>query len=181
MYFPHHLSFLIHNPLRRLLITPEGLAERLPLNADSRVLEVGPGSGYFSVEIARRVPRGHLELVDIQPEMLAKARRHLQAAGLNNVGYTGCDATALPFPDSDFDLALLVAVLGEVADPAACLQSLHRVLRPSGVAVFHEHLPDPDFSPLGKLRQTVEAQGFVFLESRGQGWNYTANFRKQSA
>jgi len=139
---------------------------------------VGPGSGYFSVEIARRVPDGHLELFDLQPEMLAKARRHLEAAGLGNVGYTQGDATALPFPDSDFDVAFLVAVLGEVPDEAACLQSLYRVLRPGGVVVFHEHLPDPDFSPLPKLREAVEARGFVFRGSWGRRWNYTASFQK---
>jgi len=177
-YFPHELSFFINNPIRRLLIAPEEFAERLPLEATSRVLEVGPGSGYFSVEIARRVPDGHLELFDLQPEMLAKARRHLEAAGLGNVGYTQGDATALPFPDSDFDVAFLVAVLGEVPDEAACLQSLYRVLRPGGVVVFHEHLPDPDFSPLPKLREAVEARGFVFRGSWGRRWNYTASFQK---
>jgi ubiquinone/menaquinone biosynthesis C-methylase UbiE len=177
-YFPHQVSFLLHNPIRRLLIAPKELAERLPLKPTSRVLEVGPGSGYFSVEIARRVPRGHLELLDLQPEMLEKARHHLEAAGLENVGYTQADASSLPFPDADFDIAFLVAVLGEVPDDAACLQSLYRVLRPGGVAVFHEHLPDPDFSPLGQLREVVEAQGFVFLESWGRRWNYTASFQK---
>ncbi len=113
-YFSHRLSFVINNPIRRLLISPQRFADRLPLGPTSRVLEVGPGSGYFSVEVARRVPRGHLELLDIQPEMLAKARRHLKAAGLRNVGLTEGNATALPFPDSDFDIAFLVAVLGEV-------------------------------------------------------------------
>ncbi len=177
-YFPHQLSFVINNPIRRLLISPKRFADRLPLGPTSRVLEVGPGSGYFSVEVARRVPRGHLELLDIQPEMLAKARRHLEAAGLRNVGFTEGDATVLPFPDSDFDIAFLVAVLGEVPDQAACLRSLYRVLRPGGALVVHEHLPDPDFSSLPKLRRVVEAEGFAFLESWGRSWNYTASFQK---
>src|SRR4029453_700291 len=51
-YYPHQLSFLIDNPLRRLLISPSQFADRLSLNESSRVLEIGPGSGYFSVEIA---------------------------------------------------------------------------------------------------------------------------------
>ena len=80
-YFPHQLSCLIDNPLRRLLLTPAQLANRLPLTESSHVLEVGPGSGYFSAELARRVPQGRLELLDLQPEMLAKARRKLQARG----------------------------------------------------------------------------------------------------
>ena len=116
-YFPHQLSFFINNPIRRLLISPNRFADRLALEPTSRVLEVGPGSGYFSVEVARRIPEGHLELLDLQPEMLNKARRHLQSAGLWNVGFTEGDATALPFPDSDFDIAFLVAVIGEVPVP----------------------------------------------------------------
>jgi ubiquinone/menaquinone biosynthesis C-methylase UbiE len=175
--FPHQMSFLIDNPIRRLLITPEAFADRLPLTPSSRVLEVGPGSGYFSVEIARRVPAGHLELFDLQPEMLAKARRKLDAAGLANVGYTQGDAGDLPFEDSEFDVAFLVAVLGEVPDEAECLRSLQRVLRPGGVVAFHEHLPDPDFSGLPALRKLVEGEGFRFVRSWGQRWNYTASFR----
>ncbi len=177
-YFPHQLSFVIDNPIRRLLITPEGFAERLPLTPSSRVLEVGPGSGYFSVEIAQRLPRGRLELFDLQPEMLAKARRKLESAGLRNVGYERGDAGELPFPDSEFDIAFLVAVLGEVPDEESCLRSLYRVLRPGGVLAVHEHRPDPDFSPLPTLRILVERAGFVFLRSWGRSWNYTATFRK---
>ena len=179
-YFPHQLAFLIDNPIRRLLFAPVTLADRLPLTPSSRVLEVGPGSGYFSVEIARRVPEGHLELFDLQPEMLEKARRKLEAAGLRNVGYTEGDAGELPFGEADFDVAFLVAVLGEVPDEQACLRSLYRVLRPTGTLVVHEHLPDPDFSPLHTLRALVEEERFVFLQSCGWPWNYTATFRKSS-
>ena len=176
--FPHQLSFVIDNPIRRLLIAPETLADRLALTASSRVLEVGPGSGYFSVEIAGRLPRGRLELFDLQAEMLAKARRKLASAGLGNVGYTKGDASKLPFADSEFDVAFLVTVLGEVPDERGCLQSLYRVLRPGGVVAFHEHLPDPDFSGLPALRELVEAEGIVFVRSWGLSWNYTASFRK---
>ncbi len=179
-YFPHQLAFLIDNPIRRLLITPETLADRLPLTPSSRVLEVGPGSGYFSVEIARRVPNGHLELFDLQPEMLEKARQKIEAAGFRNVGYTEGDAGELPFGEAEFDVAFLVAVLGEVPDKLGCLRSLYRVLRPAGTLAFHEHHPDPDFSPLQRLRTLVEGERFAFLQSWGWFWNYTATFGKSS-
>src|SRR5688572_31901804 len=102
--------------IRISFLCPGEFADRLSLTASSRVLEVGPGSGYFSVEIARRTPQGHLELFDLQLEMLGKARRKLQASGLNNVGYTQGDAANLPFADASFDMATLVAVLGEVPE-----------------------------------------------------------------
>ena len=59
---------------------PADLAAALELTGSETVLELGPGSGFFSREVAGRLPRGRLELFDIQPEMLAKARRKLDGA-----------------------------------------------------------------------------------------------------
>ena len=177
-YFPHQMSFILELPLRRLLVSPAQVADRLHLKQDSRVLEVGCGSGVYSVEVARRVPAGHLELFDLQPEMLERARRKIDAAGLADVvGYTQGDARELRFPPGSFDVAFLVAVLGEVPEPRECLRALRRVLRPGGLLSITEHLPDPDFSRLSTLRALVEGEGFDFEEHFGPPWSYTANFR----
>src|SRR5918993_186638 len=82
--FPHEMSFLLDLPWRNVMLSPRRLAARLPLTAASRVLEVGAGSGFYSAEVARAIPNGRLELLDLQPEMLRKARRKLEAAGLTN-------------------------------------------------------------------------------------------------
>ena len=179
-YFPHELSWLIDNPVRRLFIAPETLADRLRISETNWVLELGPGSGYFSVELARRVPRGRLELFDVQSEMLAKAGRKLAARGFHNVGFTQGDASSgLPFPEAQFDRAVLVTVLGEVPDKDACIKSLYRVLRRNAVLAIHEHLPDPDFVPFKQLQSAVERHGFVFRRRWGWWWNYTATFQKR--
>lgn len=177
-YFPHQMSFILESPLRRVLVAPAGLAERLHLERASRVLEVGAGSGVFSVEVARRVPAGHLELFDLQPEMLAKCRRKIEQAGLGRVvGYTQGDAEALPFPTTSFDVAFLVAVLGEIPEPRRCLAGLRRILRPGGLLSITEHLRDPDFSRFSTIRRLVESEGFVFEERFGPRWAFTASFR----
>lgn len=177
--FPHQLSWLLDNPLRRLLLSPEELAERLGLSETSRVLEVGPGSGYFSAALAKRVPRGELTLLDLQPAMIVKARRKLESMGIQNVRYTTADASGeLPYPNGYFDVALLVSVLGEVPDQPACLRSLRRVLRASGLLAVHESIPDPDrvrFEVLGPL---VQKEGFTFVRRWGSSWNYTAVFER---
>src|SRR5688572_6145172 len=105
----------------------------------------GPGSGFFSGEFAKRLPRGRLELFDLQPEMLAKAKAKLAAAGATNIGFTAGDAGAdLPFASEQFDRVVLISVLGEIPDRAGCLRAIQRMLRPAGLAVFHESIPDPD-------------------------------------
>jgi ubiquinone/menaquinone biosynthesis C-methylase UbiE len=178
-FFPHQLSWLIDNPLRRLIISPTQFADRLPLGDSSRVLEIGPGSGYFSVEIARRIPDGRLELLDLQPQMLTKARRKLEARGFANVGYTASDAGAkIPHPDSSFDIAIMVAVLGEIPDRQGCLAEVRRVLRPGGVLAVHEHLPDPDRITLPELRTQLEAAGYRFQKHIGPRLNFTALFAR---
>lgn len=176
--FPHEMSFFLDLPWRNLLLSPRTLVARLPLMAASRVLEVGAGSGFYSAEVARAVPNGRLELSDLQPEMLGKARRKLEAGGLSNVGYTAADAGRLPFADESFDLLYLVAVLGEIAGRGAFLGEAHRVLKIGGVLSISEHLPDPDFSPRAKVRSLVEQAGFEFLGHHGAWWSYTANFGK---
>lgn len=176
--FPHEMSFLLELPWRNALLSPRKLAARLPLTAASRVLEVGAGSGFYSVEIARKVSSGHLELLDLQPEMLEKARRKLEAEGASNVGYTHADAGLLPFKEESFDLLFLVAVLGEIADRRAFFGEAHRVLKPGGILSVSEHLPDPDFSPCAKVKSLVENANFEFIGRQGVSWNYTAHFRK---
>ena len=45
---PHQLGFLLESSLRRFVLSPEELAQRLELSAAAQVLELGPGPGYFS-------------------------------------------------------------------------------------------------------------------------------------
>jgi ubiquinone/menaquinone biosynthesis C-methylase UbiE len=178
-YFPHQLWFIMDNPVRRLLVNPQQLVDRLELGGSEDVLEVGPGPGLFSVEIARRLTTGRLELFDLQPEMLDKARRKLDRAGCRNVGFHAGDASgALPFPASSFDVAFLAAVLGEVSDKPSCVRSLYQVLRPGGLLVVQEFFPDPDRMRVPEIRGLVEPEGFRFIESRGRPWKYTVRFRR---
>lgn len=175
--FPHQVAWLLDNPLRRLILRPETLAERVGIVTGSRVLELGPGSGYFSRHLAQHAGSGNVVLVDLQPQMLEIARRKL-SAGVATAVYVAASAKALPFPPATFDAAVLVAVLGEVPSASRCLGALHGILRPNGVLAIHEHLPDPDFISFGKLKQLAIAAGFRFERSNGPGWNYTAVFRR---
>jgi ubiquinone/menaquinone biosynthesis C-methylase UbiE len=129
--------------------------------------------------VARSIPRGHLYLVDLQREMLNKARSRVRQAGLENASFTQANATALPFAPGVFDIAYLVAVLGEVPDPGACLESIRRSLRPQGILSVTELPGDPDAIAEPDLMALASAKGFQHLETfpvRGRG--FTANFRK---
>lgn len=177
--YPHQLAFLLLFPMRRVLLSPATLVRHLHLTPGSRVLELGPGPGFFSVEVARSVPDGRLELVDIQRQMLQKARRRLRRAEARNVGYTQANAVRLPFRPGVFDVVFLVAVLGEVADPKACLLSVARVLRPGGLLSVTELAGDPDALQEGTLRTLVQGTSLEFVESVRVRRGFIATFRRQ--
>ena len=180
--FPCQAAFMINNPVRRALLKPARIVDKLGLAGAEHVLELGPGPGFFSVEIARRLTDGRLELFDIQPEMLEMARQQLERAGLSGVGFTAGQASdGLPFPDNTFDVAFLAAVIGEVPDQQACLRSLGQVLKPGGRLVFVEMFPDPDRLNVRELRDLVEPENFEFVEATGNRWEDVVRFRRVGA
>ncbi|BBZ50242.1 methyltransferase domain-containing protein [Mycobacterium heidelbergense] len=177
--YPHQAAFLLNNPVRRALAKPARVVEALGLTGSEHVLEVGPGPGFYSVEIARRLPYGRLDLFDVQPEMLTKAGRQLEHAGFYDVGFTtGQAAEGFPFPDNTFDVAFLAAVIGEVPDKPACIRSLGRVLKSGGRLVFAEAFPDPDRMSVRELRDLTESENFDFVEATGNRWHDVVRFRK---
>jgi len=172
-----HASHLL-NPLRKLILSSKKLAKRLELRKDAKVLELGPGPGYFSLEVARSIPAGILVMVDIQQEMLDMARKRLEKKGIANVEYIKGDAASLPADNESFDAAFLVSVLGEVPNRGQCLRELHRVLRPKGLLSITEQPGDPDFIPMPEIQRLAEKEGFKIETTYGRGKNYTVNFRK---
>ena len=176
---PHTEAHHLLDPLRSLLLSPRRLVARLNLKPDFVVLELGPGPGFFSPDVARAVPNGMLVLVDVQQEMLDLARKGLAAKGITNVEFRLGDAACLPAADDFFDVVFLSAVLGEVPNRSACLQEIHRVLRPGGLLSLTEFsLGDPHFIPELEMRTAVEAASFHFVTRHGRLFHYTLGFRK---
>jgi protein-L-isoaspartate O-methyltransferase len=106
-----------------------------------RLLEVGPGTGYYTLPVARWLgPDGVLEVLDLQREMLDHTMRAVRERGLGNVIATEGDARMLPYEENRFDGAFLVATLGEVPDQNAALRELARVIKSRGRLVVESSL-----------------------------------------
>jgi ubiquinone/menaquinone biosynthesis C-methylase UbiE len=155
---------VLYDTLSRLLLGPfrERIAADVPAAAPdgARVLEVGCGPGYLSVQLARQ---HQLEVtgLDLDPAMIARAQANTDRAG-NRGGrrpsFLVGDVAALAFPDRSFDLVVSTLSMHHWADPAAGLAEIGRVLRPSARALVwdfrpgvrphlfgprHAHIPDP--------------------------------------
>jgi SAM-dependent methyltransferase len=172
---PYNQRFWVQAP--HPLITRSRLREALDPRPGERVLEVGPGTGYYALEVADWIgPDGRLDIFDLQPEMLDHTMHHTAERGLENVTPTQGDATGLPYDDASFDAAYLVTVLGEIPDQDAALRELRRVLRPGGCLVVGELALDPHVVFPGPLRRRAEAAGLRFDRQVGSSLGFFARF-----
>ena len=176
---PYSQRFWVEAP--HPFITRQRLLAALQPQAGQRILEVGPGTGYYSVTVAQELhPDGRLDAFDIQQEMLDHTLRSAHAAGLANVAATRGDAQKLPFEDSTFDAAYLVTVLGEIPDQDAAMRELRRVLKPGGRLVVGELFGDPHWVRPSTLASRARQAGFEAGPRIGRWYGYFAVLLRRS-
>ena len=101
----------------------------------ARSLEIGAGTGYFSLNLLQTGVVREVTCTDISPGMLAALEQNAQDLGLA-VETVACDAAQLPFEDESFDLVFGHAVLHHLPDLDRAFAEFHRVLRPGGTLFF---------------------------------------------
>ena len=171
------LGWMLDNPIRRRYTRP--VLDRVGIRPGDIVLELGSGTGVFTVAAAQRVgPQGRFVAVDIQPEMIKRVEQRVRAAGLANVETHTADAYHLPLADGSVDRAFLISVLEEIPDPVRALAELSRVLKPEGILSITAEFMDPDYwFPTETIRQ-LQMADFALVKRFGNLWCYTLNFRK---
>jgi ubiquinone/menaquinone biosynthesis C-methylase UbiE len=99
-------------------------------------LEIGSGTGYFSLNLVQLGVIERLTATDISPGMLERLAGTAEALGLENVSTVVTEAETLPFEDESFDLVLGHAVLHHIPDLDKAFAEFRRVLRPGGMIAF---------------------------------------------
>lgn len=109
------------------------------IDRDARlVLDVATGPAGVALDLARRLP-GRVVGVDLSADMLGQGQRNVAAAGLTDrITLVLGQGERLPFPDATFDALTFTYLLRYVADPAATLAELARVVRPGGTVASLE-------------------------------------------
>jgi ubiquinone/menaquinone biosynthesis C-methylase UbiE len=170
---PYSQRFWVEAP--HPFITRERLRSVLEPAAGERVLEVGPGTGYYALPVAQWLgPSGRLDVLDIQQEMLDHTLRRAASEGIANIAGERADARDMPYEDSSFDAAYLVTVLGEIPDQEAALRELRRVVKPGGRIVVGELFGDPHMVTFRALRDRAAAADLeVERKLGGRLWHFT--------
>lgn len=148
---PWWIGYLLASPLRRLFYNPADILK--PYVAPRmKVLEPGPGMGFFTLELAREVgPEGRVVAVDIQPKMLGSLRRRAERAGLADrieTRLAAADSLGLKDLAGGVDFVLAFAVVHEFPNAGRFFGETAAALKPGGRMLFAEpagHVSDADF------------------------------------
>lgn len=106
------------------------------LNGNETVLDVGAGSGYFSLLIAEKLRTGKVIAVDLSYEMLESLRKRARQRSLSHkIDARIGNAYQLPIEDSTMDIATSNGVFHELSYPSKALEEMKRVLKRGGYAI----------------------------------------------
>jgi len=131
--FPPENLGLLESPDRAAWQKPDQIMDALGIADGSKVADIGPGAGWFTILLARRVgPNGHVYAEDVQRQMLEAIRRRVSREGLQNVEARLGTETDPSLPANRLDAALMVDMYQEIDERVTFLRNLARALKPNG-------------------------------------------------
>jgi ubiquinone/menaquinone biosynthesis C-methylase UbiE len=148
---------------------PAKALDLMEIHPGMTVADVGAGTGYMSLRIAKRVgPSGRVYANDIQPEMLDKLESNARRENLDNIETVLGSEADPKLPAGRMDLVLMVDVYHELSRPQEMLQAIRRSLKPDGRLVLVEYKKEDPSIPirpdhkmsLPDIKIEVEAEGY---------------------
>ena len=130
----HHESVLRSHRWRT---AENSAAYLLPhLTPRARILDIGCGPGTITVDLADRVPRGHVTGIDAAPDIIEQARGLTRGRG--TLDFAAGDVSAFGDPAGAFDVVHAHQVLQHLGDPVQALREMRRVTRPGGLIAVRD-------------------------------------------
>ena len=168
-----HWAQIFDDPARDAWQKPEEVISALELQPSARVADLGAGTGYFSVRIARRVTEGVVYAVDIEQDMVRHLGERAAGEGLTNLTpvLATADDARLPEP---VDIVLVVDTYHHIGDRVAYFRRLSGSLRPGGRLAIVDFTRESPIGPPPEHRippETVAAElaeaGYAKLQEHG--------------
>jgi ubiquinone/menaquinone biosynthesis C-methylase UbiE len=164
---PWWLGYLLASPLRRLLQEPEQIVAPY-VREGMTVLEPGPGMGFFTIDLARRVgPTGRVIAVDVQPRMIQVLKRRLAKKGLGDrVDARVATAESLRLDDlaGKVDLSFAFAMVHEMPNSAQFFTQAARASKSGGQLLLAEPAGHVSTEKFEKELQEAAQAGFAVVE-----------------
>ena len=125
------------------------IAARLQADPPARIADIGMGQGWSSIALARAFPQALIDGLDLDEASVAAARENVRAAGVGDRVTMYARDAGDPALAGQYDLALAVECIHDMADPVSVLAAMRRLVGPGGtVLIVDERVPDA-FAPNG--------------------------------
>jgi SAM-dependent methyltransferase len=154
------------DPARDAWQQPDRVLEALALSPAMVVADIGAGTGYFAVRLARAVPQGSVIATDIEPDMVRYMTERAKREGLANLRAVATPPDSPELAPSSVDRVLVVDVWHHLGDRAAYAKKLAEALRPGGRIAIVDYKLDAKRGPPPKHRLAPEA---IAADLRGAG------------
>jgi ubiquinone/menaquinone biosynthesis C-methylase UbiE len=148
---------------------PDRAIDVLKIEKGSTVADIGAGSGYMTVKLAKKVgPQGRVYANDIQPAMLELLNKRMTKSKIANVSVVLGMQDDPRLPVETLDLVLMVDVYHELSQPQLMLRHIRASLKPGGRLVLLEYRKEDPSIPIkpehkmsvADAKLEVEAEGF---------------------
>jgi precorrin-6B methylase 2 len=147
---------------------PDLALRLLRIRRGSTVADIGAGSGYYTIRLARIVgPMGKVYASDIQPGMIALLQQNVARARVDNVVPVLGAADDPKLPPASIDLAIMVDVYHEFSEPQRMLQRIREALKPDGRLVLLEYRAEDPNVPILPDHKMTKAQVKLEIEHEG--------------
>jgi ubiquinone/menaquinone biosynthesis C-methylase UbiE len=122
----------------RKAFQPSGpLVDLVARQSPRLLLDLGAGTGYFTIPLADRLPAARIAALDVEPRMLTELRANAEQAGVaERIRTVPAGAEEIPLGTRSMDVVLLANLYHELEDRAATLAEVKRVLAPGGMIVI---------------------------------------------
>lgn len=141
---------MFDDPARDAWQKPDAVVAALKLAPDAVVADIGAGTGYFAVRLAKSVPQGRVFAADAEPDMVRYLGERAKKENLANVVPVRAGETSLSLP-APVDLALLVNVYHHIDARPAYFGALKASLKPGGRVAIVDFRPETKRGPKEKL------------------------------
>ncbi|MDX1566305.1 MAG: class I SAM-dependent methyltransferase [Longimicrobiales bacterium] len=153
--------------------------ERIPVEPDDVVADIGAGTGYFAFPIAERVPEGRVLAVDIQPEMLSIIEERKRELGVENVETVRGTITDPGLPEGAVDVIYIVDAYHEFSHPREMGEAMFDALEPGGQLILLEYRAEDPTVPIKRLHKMTEEQARKEMAVLGFEWVRTEDYLPQ--
>ena len=144
---PEKYAKSFDDPARDAWQMPSRVIETLALPPAASIADIGAGTGYFTIRLAKAVPRGLVYAVDIEAAMLGHVRKRAAAEKLANVVTVQASGTSATLP-KPVDVAIVVDTYHHIPNRPTYFSDLRKSLNPGGrIAIIDFRKDSPEGPP----------------------------------